>query len=153
MAAGGVGPNGDPSLFNFSKELPSWFPWGYGGQSVDPPSLPISPILQDSLDDSVVANVGSSREESSTPSEAVIATQTVVDALPVGMDSGPMSWRTRHRPMLIDCSQGRRWELSPTGGRCFERGPISGGVPSNIENRSGRRVVGALWVAGQIGGL
>ena len=24
------GPDGDPSLFNFSKELPSWFPWRYG---------------------------------------------------------------------------------------------------------------------------
>ena len=55
------GPNGDPSLFHFSKELPGWFPWRYGEQSVDPPSLPISPILQDSLDDSVVANVGLSR--------------------------------------------------------------------------------------------
>ena len=63
------GPGGDPSLFDFSKKLPSWFPWGYRGQSVDPPSLPISPI-HDSLDDSVVANVGSSRDESNTPSEA-----------------------------------------------------------------------------------
>ena len=35
------GPDGDLSLFNFSKELPGWFPWGYGEQSVDPPSLPI----------------------------------------------------------------------------------------------------------------
>ena len=52
------GPDGDLPLFSFSKELPGWFPWGYGGQSVDPPSLPISPILQNSLDDSVVANVG-----------------------------------------------------------------------------------------------
>ena len=83
------GPDGDPSLFDFSKELPGWFPWGYRGQVVDPPSLPISPILQNSLDDSVVANVGSSMEESNTPSEAVIATQTVVDAFPVGMDAGP----------------------------------------------------------------
>ena len=33
--------------------------------------------------------MGSSREESDNPSEAVIATQTVVNALPVGMDSGP----------------------------------------------------------------
>ena len=48
---------------------------------------PVSPILQNSLDDLVVANVGSSREESNTLSEAVIATQTVVDALPVRMDS------------------------------------------------------------------
>ena len=83
------GPDGDPYLLDFSKELPGWFPWGYKGHSVDPPSLPISPILQNSLDDSVIANVGSSREQSNTPSEAVIATQTVVDALPVGMDSGP----------------------------------------------------------------
>ena len=85
------GPDGDPSLFNFSKELSGWFPWGYGGQSVDPPSLPISPILQNSLDDSDVANVGSSREESNTPSEAVIATQTVVNALPVGIDSDALA--------------------------------------------------------------
>ena len=56
---------------------------------VNPQLLPISPILQDSLDDSVVANVGSSREESSTPPKAIIATQTVVDSLPIGMDSGP----------------------------------------------------------------
>ena len=81
------GPGGDPSLFDFAKELPGWFSWGYGGQPVDPPSLPVSPILQSSLDDSVIANVGSSREESNTPSEAVIATQTVRNALPVGMDS------------------------------------------------------------------
>ena len=51
------GPDSDPSLFNFSKELPGWFPREGGGHSVDPPSLPISQILQDSLDDS-----GSSRE-------------------------------------------------------------------------------------------
>ena len=60
---------------------------GFGGQSVDPPSLPISPILQDSLENSVVANVGSSREESSTPSEAVVTTQTSVNTLPVRIDS------------------------------------------------------------------
>ena len=33
--------------------------------------------------------MGSSREESNTPSETVITTPTVVDALPVGIDSGP----------------------------------------------------------------
>ena len=82
------GPNGDPSLFDFSRELPVWFPCQYRGQSVDPPSLPISPVLRDSLDDSVAANVGSSREESNT-SEAVVAAPTVVDAFPVGMVSGP----------------------------------------------------------------
>ena len=84
-------PGGDPSLFDFAKELPGWFPWGYGGQPVDPPTLPVSPILQSSLDDSVIANVGSSREESNTPAEAVIATQTVGDALPVRTDSNALA--------------------------------------------------------------
>ena len=54
--------DGDQHLFDFSKELPGWLPWGYRGQSVDPPSLPISPIIQDSLDDSLIDNVGSSRD-------------------------------------------------------------------------------------------
>ena len=83
------GPDGDPSLFDFSKELPGWFPWGYRGQSVDPPSLPISPIIHDSLDDSVVANVGSSRDESNTRSEANNVPKTVVEAMPLGMDLLP----------------------------------------------------------------
>ena len=88
------GTDGDPSLFNFSKELPGWFPWGYGGQSVDPPSLPISPIIQDSLDDSVVVNVGSSREEPSTPSTLDVLDQyalslqgTASKILEQGLDS------------------------------------------------------------------
>ena len=46
--------------------LTGWCPWVYGGQPVDPPSLPVSPILQSSLNDSVIANEGSSREESNT---------------------------------------------------------------------------------------
>ena len=121
-------PDGDPSLFNFSKELPGWFPWGYGGQSVDPPSLPILPILQDSLDDSVVANVGSSREESSIPSEAVIATQTVVDALPVGMDSGS--------DVLADSS-------SPNFHRPFSGSPVSD-LPNYLTGRVGRRSPGLV---------
>ena len=45
------------SLLVFAKGLPGWFPWRYGEQPVDPPSLPLSPILQGSLDDSVIANV------------------------------------------------------------------------------------------------
>ena len=81
--SGGV----EPSLFDFAKELPGWFPWRNGGQLVDPPSLPVSPILQSSLDDSVIANVGSSREENDTPSEAVVVTQPVGDALPVETES------------------------------------------------------------------
>ena len=64
---------------------------GGGGQSVDLPSRPVSPMLQDSLDDLVVADVGSSREESNTPSEAVVDTHTVGDALPVGMDSDALA--------------------------------------------------------------
>ena len=81
--SGGV----EPSLFDFAKELPGWFSWSYGNQPVDPPSLPVSPILQSSVDDSVITNVGSSREESITPSETVIDTQPVGDVLPVKTDS------------------------------------------------------------------
>ena len=62
----------DPSLFTFTKELPGWFPWNSGGLPVDMPSLPLSPIAPDSLDDSVTATMGSSREESITPSEVVV---------------------------------------------------------------------------------
>ena len=51
-AAGG--PGGDPSLFDFSMELPGWFPMGLVETSGDPPSLPISPILSITLEDSVV---------------------------------------------------------------------------------------------------
>ena len=80
--SGGV----EPSLFDYATELPGWFPWRYGDQPVDPPSLPVSPILQSSVDDSVIANVGSSREESITPSETVIDTQPVGDALLVKTD-------------------------------------------------------------------
>ena len=63
-----VGWGGDPSLFDFSAELPKWFPGGWAGQSRDPPALPISPILSDTPDDSLVTNVGSSRDEPDTPS-------------------------------------------------------------------------------------
>ena len=73
----------EQSLLDFAKGLPGWFPWRYGEQPVDPPSLPLSPILQESLDDSVIANVGSSRDESSAPSETVVITQPVGDALRV----------------------------------------------------------------------
>ena len=145
---GGVGPDGDLSLFNFSNELPGWFPRECGDQSVDPPSLPISPILQDSLDDSVVAYVGSSREELSTPSEAVVATQTSGNALPVGMDfdaladssspdvnrpfSGSPVGTIADLPNLLDWSCGRhspgfvpRWRLAREGPFLAERSSSS----------------------------
>ena len=49
-----------PSLFDFSAKLPKWFPGGWAGQSCVPPSLPISPILSVTPDDSLATNVGSS---------------------------------------------------------------------------------------------
>ena len=51
----------------------------------------MSPILQGSLDDSIIANVGSSREESNAPSETVVVTQPVGDALLVETDSKALS--------------------------------------------------------------
>ena len=77
---------GEPSLFDFAKGLPGWFPWIYGEQPVDLLSLPVLPILPGSWDDSVIA-VESSREESNTLSETVVVTQPVGDALRVEMDS------------------------------------------------------------------
>ena len=78
---------GETSLFDFAAGLPGWFPWSYGEQPVDPPSLPVSPILQSGLDDSVITNVGSSRKESNTPSDTVVVTQPVGDTLLVETDS------------------------------------------------------------------
>ena len=74
--------DGDPSLFTFTKELPGWFPWSSGKLPVDLPSLPLSPIGPDSLDDSVTAIMGSSREESNTPLEDVVVVPPVGDVLP-----------------------------------------------------------------------
>ena len=42
------GPGGNPSMFDFSSELPGRFPLGLPVSSGDQPSLPISPILSDS---------------------------------------------------------------------------------------------------------
>ena len=74
------------SLFTFTKELPGWFPENSGGLPVDMPSLPLSPIVPDSSDDSVTAIMGSSREESITPSEVVVIGPPVVDVRPVPTD-------------------------------------------------------------------
>ena len=73
---------GDPSLFTFTEELPGWFLWSSGGLPVDMPSLPLSPIVPDSLDNFVTVNMGSSREESTTPSEVVAIVPPVGDVLP-----------------------------------------------------------------------
>ena len=71
------------SLFTFTKDLPGWFPDNTGGLPVDMPSLPVSPIILDSVDDSVTAIMGSSREESFTPSEVVVIVPPVGDVYPV----------------------------------------------------------------------
>ena len=68
---------GNPSLNTVEEELPGWFPWRAVGLPVD---LPLSPIVLDSSDDSVAAQVGSSREESRTPPEVIWATPSVGDA-------------------------------------------------------------------------
>ena len=55
------GPGGDPSLFDFSAKLLGWFPMGLAGTSGDQPSLPISPILSNTPEESVVRSPASSR--------------------------------------------------------------------------------------------
>ena len=51
------------------------------------PSLPLSPIVLDSSDDSVTAIMGSSREQSITPSELIVIGLPVGDVLPVPTDA------------------------------------------------------------------
>ena len=103
------------SLFEFSAELPGWFPRGCVGQSGDPPSLPISPILSVTPDDSVAANMGSSRDEPDTPS----GTDNLPDAL---VESSPpdVSRPIPESPVevisdLLDCLTSRavRWSPGP----------------------------------------
>ena len=74
----------------------------------------------------MIANVGSSREESNTPSKTVIATPTVVDALPVGTDSGP--------DVLLDSPL-------PEVHRPFSRSPVGAvaDLPNYSTSRVGRR--------------
>ena len=62
------GPGVDPSLFDFSAELPGRFPMGLVETSGDPPSLPISPILSNTPEESVVGSPASSRDEPDTSS-------------------------------------------------------------------------------------
>ena len=127
-------PDGDPSLFEFSRELTGWLPWKYRGQSVH---LPISPVLRDSLDDSVATNVGSSREESNTTSEAVVPAPTVVDAFPVGMVSGT--------DVMMD-------SLSPEVFGPFSGSPVDAvtDLPKCLTGRVGHRPPGLVprwWLA------
>ena len=74
-------------LFTFTKDLPGWFPDNSGELPVDMPSMPLSPIVPGSSDDSVTAIMGSSREESFTPSEVVVIEPPVGDVRPVPTDA------------------------------------------------------------------
>ena len=120
---------GDPSLFNFAKELPGWFPWSFGGLPVDLPSLPVSPIIPDSLDDSVTANMGSSREESNTLLEVVVVAPSVGDVILDVTDAAA----------LVDSP------LPTEGGQLADLplDPIATG-PQGVTRRGGRRCPGRV---------
>ena len=111
-------------MFDFAKGIPGWFPWRYGEQPVDPHSLPVRPILQGSLDDSVIANVGSSREESNTPFETVVVTKPVGDALRVETSSMALSESTSPDVVGV-CSE-------------LPLGPVADS-PQGMTNRRSRR--------------
>ena len=106
-------PGGDPSLFDFSAELPGWFPMGLVEPSGDPLSLPISPFLSIAPEDSVVGNLGSSRDEPDTPS----GTDSFPDAL-VGYSPPDLSRPILNSPAevfsdLPDCLTSRAVRRSP----------------------------------------
>ena len=108
----------------------------YGGQSVDPPSLLILPVLRDNLDDSVAANVSSSREEWNTTSETVVTAPTVVDTFPVGMISGP--------DVMLD-------SFSPEVCRPVSPVDTVADLPKCLPGRMGRRPQGLSLVGGWLG--
>ena len=62
------GPGGNPSMFDFSANLPGWFPLGLPGATGYLPSLPVSPILSDSPEVSVVGVSATSPMGSDPPS-------------------------------------------------------------------------------------
>ena len=117
MATGG--PGGDPSLFDFSAELPGWFPMGLVESSGDPPSLPISPILSMTPEDSVVGNLVPSRDEPDTPS----GTDSLPDAL-LGYSPPDLSRPILTSPAevfsdLPDCPTSRDVRRSPGPVPCW----------------------------------
>ena len=84
------------SLFMFTKDLPGWCPDYSGGLPVVVSSLPLSLIVPDSSDDSVTATMGSSRDESITPSEVVLIVP------PIGeVRSGPTAELRAVSPMPL----------------------------------------------------
>ena len=131
VAAGGVGTGRWPAVVWLLEGAPWLVSVDVRGQSVDPPSLPISPVLRDSLDDSVVANVGSSREESNITSEAVVVPPTVVDDFPAEIVSGP--------DIVLD-------SLSPVGGGPFSESLVDAVIdlPKCLTGRGGRRPPGVV---------
>ena len=103
------GPGRDPSLLDFSAELPGWFPLG------DQSSLPLSPILSDSPEGLVVGSPAASPRESDTPSGTVAARWTFfVDSPPVELS----------RPTLTS-SPVPRWHLTQEGPFLSERSASS----------------------------
>ena len=119
----------DPSLFTLTKELPGWFPGNSGGLLVDMPSLPLSPIILDSLDDSVTANMGSSREESITPSEVVVIGPPVGDVLREPTNAAILAdsplptafWPSGRLPRLVHLATGVLFEIPHIGPRTMLR--------------------------------
>ena len=129
---------GEPSLFDFAMGLPGWLPWCYGIQPVNPPSLPVSPVLQGGLDDSVIANEGSSREESNITSHTIVVAQAVGDALLVEMDSKTVL--ESPPPEVVEKCSKLPWRpiADDSHGRTNHQGRRSlGGVPRWRQAREG----------------
>ena len=107
---------------------------------VDMPSRPLSPIVPDSSDDSVTAIMGSSREESITPSEVVVIEPPSGDVHLVPTDAELLadSSLPTAEGLLVDLL----WApVAPRPSGISERGdPCSSDKVPNVAAGSGRPV-------------
>ena len=85
------GPGGMPATFDFSVNLPGWFRQGLPGATGDLPSLPVSPILSDSSEVSVVGVSGAPPPPPPMGSDPPSRTNGMLD------QSGKLQVRFRNR--------------------------------------------------------
>ena len=102
------GPVGDPSLFDFSVELPGWFLIRFVESSGDPPSQLISPILSITPE-----NLGSYRDEPDMPSGTDSLLGALLGGLPTELSRPILTSPAEVFSDLPNCPTSRDVRQSP----------------------------------------
>ena len=130
------GPGGDPSLFDFLAELPGWPPMGLAGASGDQLSLPISLILSNSPEESVVGSPATSLRESDTPSRTGGLPDTLSGSPPIDLSQQTLTSPAMVYSDIPDCPASRYLGSSPEPVPCWwlaREGPfLSERLPSSL---------------------